>query len=796
MVLECVPHAKDLGYILHYRRRQFRTPQKERHAKALKTLRKLPKSQHDLHTKALIAQTAVVKTLYGAHCHVAGEQYTRELRTEIANGLVGLRKNVNPFLACSMLSRLVTDPEVYLIQQSLRFAREFLLYSDDDTRRIFLNFAATTKHRPQNVTGPSGALALYVARLGWQITQQGQLLVSAFFQLDLLYSPWEDIVQALEHSWMEHVAIQLTSRKGYRGLPVPDRQATLRLFKQLPDKILTIASYAVTGGYMLQHQKTKFDADATDFCHYCEGAIDTHQHRVLECPLTQHVRQQFPETCQFFQEHDPVLVTCPILFLEAEWELHRQIWYSLPDPEMHLPPFALDQQVFTDGTCQFPDQPQYRHAANAAVCRMPNCPPLDALLQLPVEQQLNQGFHVISVGLLPGKQTIARAELHIVVCLAEAGHPGPYVTDSQYVINTYRLLQQQPDWRTLHTKPNFDLLWRWHCTIWQKEHRPNLIKVKSHVKPTTHTLAEDQLLQIGNAVADEAAKQALRNLSKSHHEALTKQLQEQRYHAAMLRQQFQMRFDMALVCIHFDKPEVVVTNAGDPTKFLRQMQQWTVDPAAVRYSIEDIPEEAIHASRWGSRFTDALLQWLATLAWPPPDMSNPPLGISWIELIFNFLLTSQLEIPVNTAPYKKESRYLTSSEGLFTIDQYDFSHTIMSFQRAIEHVQFLSSRELAPKTGQIKTGSLYYMGGGSFRNGFRARPSMPLQKETLEWLWQYMTDHRNEDRVQFEVTPQAPSREPLFSYRYQDPVGLTPQDRAKRYARWRVHIKTLRDGGA
>ena len=187
---------------------------------------------------------------------------------------------------------------------------------------------------------------------------------------------------------------------------------------------------------------------------------------------------------------------------------------------------------------------------------------------------------------------------------------------------------------------------------------------------------------------------------------------------------------MALVCIHFDKPEVMVENRGDDTAFLTQTKHWTVPDTAVTYTIDDIPEAVIHASRWGSKFTDILLQWLATLAWPPGDRKNPPVGISWIELIFNFLLTSQIEIPVNTAPYRKESRYMTSEEGAFDTSTYDFSHTIMSFQRAVEHVQFLSVKTLAPTCGQTKTGSLYYLGCGSCRNGFRPRPSMRLQAET------------------------------------------------------------------
>ena len=631
--LECLPHAKDLGYILHYRRRQLRQPQRERHAKAMTTLRKLQRSQYDLHTKALIANTAIIKALYGAHCYVTSEQPLKELRTEISNALVGLHKNVNPYIASSLLSAMVVDPEMYLIQQALRFAREYLLYADDATRQEFLAFAAGKQHRSYTVTGPAGALSLYLAKVGWQLNQQGDLLISAFFSLHICRSTWEDIKTALECSWMEHVALTLSTRKGYKGMPTPDRQATLHMVKNLPDKVLTIATYAITGGYMLQHQKTKFDENQTDDCPYCEGNVDTHLHRVLECPLTDHVRINYPDVCSFFTEHDPLLVQCPILFMEPEWELHRQIWFALPEPDLNLPDFALCAKVYTDGTCQLPEHPTYRFAANAAVCFRPDAPPHDHLLTLTAEAQLDQAFHVISVGLLQGKQTIARAELQIIVRLQEAGHPGPYVTDSQYVINLYRQIGAQPDWRAFHTKPNFDLIHRWHVQYWVHDRRVHLQKVKSHVNPAMHPTQQQQQDQIGNAAADEAAKQAARNLAKPFHTDLRHKCLEQQHHTAMLRQHFSMRFEMALVCIHFDKPEVMVENRGDDTAFLTQMKHWTVPDTAVTYTIDDIPEAVIHASRWGSKFTDILLQWLATLAWPPGDRKNPPVGISWIELI-------------------------------------------------------------------------------------------------------------------------------------------------------------------
>ena len=792
--LQCVANAKDLGFVLHYRRKQYRQPQKERHARALTTLRKLQKSPHDMDTKALIAQTAINRALYGAHCHVTGETMLRELRSEVANALVGLHRNINPYLASTLLSKTVTDPEMCLIHQSIRHAREYLNQCAPEKSQSFLEFAARRKHDPRTVTGPAGALSIYLSKVGWQITDTGHIHVSAFYTLHIQWTDWPTLTKALEHSWMEHVALMLSSRKGYRGMPTPDRPATLRMVQDIPDKAKNIAAYAITGGYMLQHQKSKFDVDATDICPYCKQDLDGHIHRVLECPFTASARVQYQPTCDYFTDLDALHVTCPIMYRDPSWELHRQLWHAIDPAPLVLPPFAMQTAVYTDGSCQLPQDPTWRYAANAAVCIRPGVE-LQNLKDLPPEQYLEQGYHVISVSLLQGPQSIARAELDIVVRLIEAKHPGPLITDSQYVINMAHMIAQQPQWQAFHTKANFDLLYRWHQMHWTHQHRPPVHKVTSHRKTAAATSAPELAHILGNGAADEAAKQACKKLAQDQHRDLHQQHADMAHHHAMLVQQFKMRYDIGILCMHFDRPEVCIHHAGDNNSFLQQMKDFKASNG-IMYNALHVPEAAIHASRWGTNFTDILLQWLSSLKWGPPDYGKPPVGISWIELIFNFLLTTQLEIPVNTAPYKQESKYLTSDEGAFDISSYDFSHTIMSFQRAVEHLQFLGNCELVPPGQRTKTGSLYYMGAGSLRNGFRQRPEMPKQTETLQFLRTYMNDHMVDGKVQFEKTPLPPDAVPIFVRRFDDPEGITPRDRAVRYHSFRLQLQQQRNGGA
>ena len=787
--LQCVPNAKDLGFILHYRRKQLRT-QKERHQKALKTLKRLNKTVHDLDTKALIIQCAFTKALYGAHTHVTSEQTLRELRAAAADVLVGPHRNVNGFLACSTLSPMLLDPELYVIQQAVRFAREFLVNTDPQVGQNFLAFAATQTHKPKTVTGPSGALAVYLARLGWQLTSDGTIMISAFFSLHICNSSWENLVDAMTHSWMEHVSLQLSSRKGYKGLPIIDAEATQKLFQKMPENTKLTLSYAITGGYMLEAQKAKFDAAASDQCHYCQQAEDTAMHRVLYCPLTAPIREKYQDACDYFDQHDPCLVTCPVVYVDPEWELHRQIWFSMPDPTLALPGFAMSSPIYTDGTCQMPEDPKHRFACFAAVCVNPGPWSSHDLLKLTAEERLSTAFHTIVVSTLPGRQTIARAELYIVVLLFEHRVQGPIVTDSQYVINCHQLILQTTDWRHLHMKPNFDLLFRWHHMIWRETVVIPLQKVTSHEPLTVDTPADLLLQQIGNDTADTAAKQAAKHLSKQQHNSLRTLHQEHVTHCARLQEQLQMRFDIALMCIQFDKPAVALHTGGDPVNFLQQMKTWWFTEEPQVFVLPTVDEAAVHASHWGTRFTDLLIQWVQSLQWSKPDTASPPLGVTWIELLFNFLLTTQYPIPVNIAPYKKPSNYVIQEDvPEHDLTAYSLSHTVMSFQRAVEHIHFLTQQRLVPDSGQVKTGSLYYLGAGTCRNGFSARPVMMKQSETLDFLWQYFADHQQDGKVVFEAVPTPPECTPVFSPIFELPTENTQKARLTRYHRYRLLIQ-------
>ena len=151
------------------------------------------------------------------------------------------------------------------------------------------------------------------------------------------------------------------------------------------------------------------------------------------------------------------------------------------------------------------------------------------------------------------------------------------------------------------------------------------------------------------------------------------------------------------------------------------------------------------------------------------------------------MLTTQTLVPVNIAG--KSSNYVTPDQIAFDLTQFDFGHTIVSFQRAVSHLEFLSQRQLVPSNSGVKTGSLYYLGAGSMRMGFRSRPRMLLQHETMNMVWQYLSDHMKDGKVSFTVLPTAPTLPAMFHRRFQVPVEDNHRTRLSRYTRLREQIK-------
>ena len=757
--LQKVNFARELGYILHYRLQAFRGTQQERHDKALIRLKKLQRLPVTLQTKAHIAQSScVTKALFGTHLYLAGKRYFEELRGAICNALTGGKHNAQPYLACMCLSKYVCDPELFAIRQSILHAREFLTFATPDDFVAFLSIASQTSKKPAQLLGPAGAFAAYIGKLGWQCGMQGDLQVSAFVTLHIVHSNLEVLFEWSERAWMQYVSETVSTRKNLRSFPLVDNKQTIRVFSAMPDEVQKVLALDLTGGFMIKSQKQHFDSTETLQCDFCEME-DSYEHRILHCAATQTIRDRYPQVVEFLTEHNHLHVLFPLHY-EAPWkEFHMTLHMNQAEPATPIFDVACSE-IFTDGSCQLPSEVNSRWAAFAAVKPISTKQQILSLSKYDAKDLLQHHFEIVTVGLCKGDQTIPRAELQCVLALLPQPTQVTIVTDSNYVLYAKDLVLGTQDVRMLHKQANYDLLQKLHRQT-QAHPMPGFRKVRAH---QTLSCSDMDLRwdRIGNMVADEAAKAAANNLAKDFTTDLRRQADTDRQMRQHLQQQYMFRYEMSV--LRAKKAQSARSGEqADQDMQLRDVLNWDPQPN-VQFAQPPEMVEISKISRWGQKFSMLVMQWLATLIWPTEaERTSPPVGITWIELIINFLLTTQHSIPVKQTDTGGGWRYVCrETHPQFDFSQFNFGQVCLSFSGCLRHLQHLAMQPLLPSLDTTHVRSIYILGGNVFKNGLRHRPKMALQEETMNLTQLYLVNNKHGGKTIFDAIPEVTVQDPII----------------------------------
>ena len=282
--------------------------------------------------------------------------------------------------------------------------------------------------------------------------------------------------------------LHLIDRKGV-GEFIPDVALFHSVFQKLPQEKQQILKLNVVGAFQTAAQKAKWDEDAVDECGLC-WASDTREHRLLECAPLQTVRDAAQEACVTLQNVKKEWIFLPIPRCHDELIVFRAFVNSVKAPEV-IPPRNCDiphMRFFTDGGAQYPRHCNARIATWAVV--------QDISLN---ETQIKQAadfvflvppqfpkFHVTAVGIVPGEQTVARAELFaIFACnksrsiFANRYQKLSFVTDASYVCRVIQIIETRSFSGILCISfSNGDLIQElaefWHAD------RFTVTKVKSH----------------------------------------------------------------------------------------------------------------------------------------------------------------------------------------------------------------------------------------------------------------------------------------------------------------------------
>ena len=782
-----VTNARELGYMIAYSKCQYKKTFFARHAEAIEQCRRIARLPHAIAVKGNLLRAPLSRMLYGTELHMVSLEHLRQLRTAMARALLGSQAQPNPYLATALLHRHILDPHFQLLYHAFRTMRRYLWTLHADERSQFFSHVISHTGQPWKIFGPAGTIKYHLDFLGWTLTKHGHILTDAFGRISFLNCPLERLKQELILAWERHLQLLLSSRKEWTQTPQIDIPTTASLFSALPADRQRIVAGELTGSFQLQCRKAKWVENLDDRCPLC-GDEDTVAHRRLHCPALQKARVPHQSLVTYLLDHDNILTALPVAFRHPESSF--DFWWSQNVPPA-VPTQAAQEKlkedlllglrplVFTDGSAAPPACPEARQAAGAAVL-------LPRHLTLEPEQIARLLDKYFSTSCIPaefvtmmvtptqGAQTIPRAELDMVLQVVRHCSQVEIVTDSQYVIDQHQKLLQMTNIALAQAQPNFDLLQQLYAIQRTPGYDVTLTKVASHQlhngPPTWQ-----RLLQLGNEAADQAAKEARKQLVETCRQVPPAHYREERTRVV---DQFALCFDIG--CL---RKNILQSTTEDSSA------------TAVSAGILGPPEGPFHVfppdlhqvpllrfSLWGSGFSAGILYWATQVRWPIDSFNTDisevaTAGVTWMELLLDCQHVLQLHWPHSTVSSKHPP--LLRHPGLHGVNQVDipFTWNLSNFRRAIRHLEDLLQVKLLP-TARATVNSLYRLGARGHKKGIPWRPILCCPMEVERSLQQYFREHPH--CSQFRHQPILHHRPPMFTVHWHDEETSFDPDIGKR----------------
>ena len=756
--------------MIHYNKVSSRETQSKRHTDSLAQLKRLKRIPVSLDSKALICTYAMHKALYGTETYAVGQNWTKELRSAMAKAIVPYKQNSNPYLAVMMLSKLVIDPELYLIRQSITLCRKLLLQLPLSEQHEFLHHAAKHNGDHHHVRGPAATLKFNLHRLGWTITANGHIHTDTLVSFDLLKDPIQDILKFLEFSWLKHVTQTGMTRENWRNFPVPNRVETLKIIKNLNSAEQKVATHAITGAYMMSKQSQNFtDRDLT--CDLCDQE-DSTEHRLMHCPQTNHLCHEYPELISYLQDHDSCFYEVPVIYLHSDFEFNWFYFANRPAAEpldiamKHMQKMISQNSVvniFTDGSCVRPNHPWHRRAAYSVILST-SLTEHDKKLdveQFQITGNVPSSFQTLAVAECQGCQTIPRAELQAVAFAANLGNAVVH-TDSAYVIDAFTALDKITHARQIATMANCDILF----PLWQTGAWKNIVlkKVKAHsFNPTTDS-NEISWQKIGNEAADRAAKQALARFADiaPTHTDFDSFLEAKQY----LPQQFSLRAkQQAERARAYDMLRQQKTLPAGALSFGPQLEELNEWFPTNNWHPTRLPDDnlKLELCTWTTSYGDALLDWLTRLRWPTEPEGN--MDITWFEMAFAFQTAIQHGLIYNSGG---QGRFFLPKWAEKDDSTVRYGKQVLAFERCVSQLEKLVGRQLVPNRKPNCT-TILVLGANHYRPGLVSRPSFPQQREVHQAIYNFFAQQKlNDTMTGPPQVPHLPTLIPLQHFQQDD----------------------------
>ncbi|CAE7407308.1 unnamed protein product [Symbiodinium sp. CCMP2592] len=657
-----VTEVRDLGVAFKFDRNGHRASRNHRLQAGCDRLDRLRQQPRAVLNKARLVQTAVwPQCLYGCEGHLHSLAEFANLRGKAARAIVGQYKIMSPHLAMVALADVVQDPFVYCLERQLSAFRRACLHDPETAIEVLQ--VATADHGPSRAQGPATALRLSLDRLGLTLQADTCLKGLDNSRVRLDTCSMQEVRALLHRSWALHVQGLVSHRNGLSQASPVYSPPVVRLLAKLNGPEQAVIMRHVTGSFSSAAAKQLW-ADDTDGCCPLCGQRQTKYHKVVECPALQEVRADWLPHLRLVLDRWPSWVHCPVTTLPDDLEVPQLVFHtrSLPDPVVNFTAWPqLSRRnflrLYTDGSCRHSGVSLAHHAGFAVVLdtSADDTAALEQLQQWRTTKVVPVAFSVIVQGLVPGQQTINRAELCAVLQAVRAAWNGGFVeleiwTDSQYVIQLWQ------DGSAAPGDPNYDLSVQ---LLYWKAPSIRLRKVASHQDLDTLT-GMAQWHAAGNYVVDLAAKAAVRadlNIVTNILDAAAQHVSSQtdvlllfwRYLLALsLAESRLLRLQQAPPLRPDDLPPAGQDDAAGAMQQRKGLESWLClnqGPSAVG-NLPDLLRPVMLACSWPPWFTVPLWKWLRALRWQSlPQRGRAPDGVTYLELLVDFVVSTGVVPP-------------------------------------------------------------------------------------------------------------------------------------------------------
>ena len=722
---DSVTEVRDLGVAFKFDARAHASHRNCRLRDGLERLGRLQQQPRPALNKAHLVQASVWPAcLFGSegHVHTAGE--FQKLRGAAARAIVGPYKVLSPHLTLTALASKVMDPELYCLYQKL-VAFKRCCQHDPDTAMSILLRALQPRHK-KTAHGPATALSLALHRCGLTLTEDAGLKGLDNTRVQLSQCSSSAVKDLLLRSWAIQTLDHTRHRNGlHQQAPVLSSVTVALLANHKPAAQAVLLRH-VAGAFSSEAAKALWDPDSEGNCPLC-GERQTKAHKVLYCPKLADIRAAWWPFVGPAFERWPEWVHCPAASYPTDLEISQLVFHTrgLPTPSVNWSawPDAKDRgflRLFTDGSCTNPDLPLASRASFAVILDTTSSDvEVPGLLNEWRQTKLAPAqLTVICQGLVPGQQSINRAEVCAVIqALRAAASSGcrhiEIWTDSQYMVNCWSAVAEG---RTIG-HPD---LGSWLDRLYRPEVR--LCKIASHQK------LEDLWglpcwLAAGNAAADSAAKLALMDdfdFVVDRLDTAAQYLREQKDYLrlvwAYLLQLSETENQRIKAVRSASAPTDEVPTTASSSTCLAKWEQLN-EGSFVTWALPPSSREVLLACSWPPWYTLPLWSWLRQLRWRRTEAVHRRVpGITYVELLLDFVVSTGVLPPDSLAASNREATAPRQWTRPFTVRMlvHNFVETIGQLERLCGYSLWGPRRK--------KVFSLQYLNVDNPRRGLQYRP--------------------------------------------------------------------------